>query len=354
MIQQIFSAPIPVVVYVAPSGATATSAGVFITLAAHVAAMAPGTSIGAAHPVQGDGKDIQGDMRAKAENMTVAMVRALSEQRGRNVGWAEKAVTESSSITEKEALSTAVVDIVAGDLDDLLTQVSGREVKINQRTVVLGDYSKLPRREIAPSFGELALNVLGNPNVAALLWLAASTGLMLELYHPGAILPGVVGVISLILALAVSQIIPLSQSGILLIVLGVLLLGAELFFPSGILAVGGLIALGLGAMYLVDVSLAPGMGVSLQVFLPIAILVAALVLLIVSSLIKSRKTRVTTGREGLVGMNGKALEPVAESGAVFVNGEIWKATAKSGLIGKEDQIRVVRVLPGLVLEVERI
>lgn len=354
MIQLLFAAPIPVVVYVTPSGASATSAGVFITMAAHIAAMAPGTSIGSAAPVSGDGKDIEGDMRAKAQNMTIAMVKAIAEQRGRNVEWAEEAVSESSSITESEALKKNVVDLVATDIDDLLRQLKGRRVKIDGVEIELDDYSTLPRRPYAISFADKTLNILANPTIAAILWLMATTGISIELYSPGAILPGVVGVICLVLALLVSQVVPISYGGVMLLVLGVALMSLEFVIPSGIFAVGGLIAMVLGALYLVDVSQAPGMNVSLEFLLPIAALLGTFMLVVIHGLLRSSQKQVTTGFEGMVGVRGKALDSFSGHGRVFVNGEIWSARLKNGVVAKNDQIEVIGGDKGLVLDIVKV
>lgn len=354
MIAQIFRSPIPVVVYVSPSGGSATSAGVFITLAGHVAAMAPGTSIGSAHPVQSDGKDIEGDMRAKAEQMAIAMVKSIAEQRGRNVAWAEKAVKESSSITEKEALNQSVVDVVAGDVPDLLRQIKGREIKLEHSSAVLDDYSSLPVKTFEMSFKDRSINVLANPNIAALLWLGATTGLSLELYTPGAILPGVVGVICLILALAVSEIIPLSQGGILLFIVGAFLIGLELYIPSGILGVGGVIAMALGALYLVDVARAPDLAVAYHYIVPVALVLGGFMLFVALSAVKAMQRRSTTGSEGLVGQRGKSLATFTARGKVSVNGEVWDAVAAEGIVEKGSQIEVTGMKEGLVLEVRKV
>lgn len=353
MIQTIYRSPLPVIIYVSPSGSTATSAGVFITMAGHIAAMSPGTSIGAAHPVSGEGKDIEGDMRAKAENMAVAMVKSISEERGRNFEWAEKAVKESSSITEKEALKLGVVDVVAESIDQLLRQIKGKKVKLDQTYVTLEDYSSLQKRYYEMSTQQKLLNVLGNPNVLALLWIGATTGLSIELYNPGAILPGVVGVICLILALLVMQVIPVSQGALLLLIVGALLIGLELFIPSGILGVGGIIAMVLGAVYLVDVNQAPGMGVALEVIAPVALVCGGFLFFVVSTVLRSYKRRVTTGLEGLIGQKGRALDNFTEKGKVFVAGEVWSAVARSGLVQKDEQVVVIGTRKGLILEVEK-
>lgn len=354
MIEEIFSSPIPVVVYVGPTGGSATSAGVFITLAAHVAVMAPGTSIGAAHPVAGDGKDIEGDMRTKAENMTIAMIKSISEQRGRNVSWAEKAVKESNSITEREALSSGVIDFVATDIRDLLTKIQGKEVRVQQEVIKLGDYSGLSVRPLAISTKHQLVNVLANPNVAALLWLAATTGISIELYNPGAVLPGVVGIIALVLALSVSQVIPISQAGIALLVVGGVLLVGELYVTTGgILGVGGVVALILGAFYLFDQSLAPGVVFHEGPFILLAALVGVGMLFLAFKIAQSQRRPPLTGSSAMLGLRGVALENIAVTGRVIVQGEIWKAVCNGPLIEKGAPIEVINMREGLLLEVVR-
>ena len=355
MIQAIFKSPVPIVMYVAPTGATATSAGVFVTVAAHVAAMAPGTSIGAAHPVTGEGKDIEGDMRQKAENMATAMVKSIAAERGRNVAWVERAVKESSSLTGEEAVKQAVADLIAADIDDLLRQLKGRQVTLDGgKGVVLEDFSKLPRIAYEMALREKVVNVLANPNVAALLWLAATTGISIELYNPGAIIPGVVGVISLILALAVTQIIPINQGAIALLGLGALLIGAELYYTTGVLGIGGVIAITLGALYLVDAAAAPGVAVSPELVAPVAILLGLFMLLVARAAYRNLRRRVTTGFEGLIGQTGRAAENFTTAGRVLVNGEIWRATSAAGIIEREQPIEVVAVRDGMVLEVRAV
>lgn len=353
MTQEIFKSKVPVAIYVYPKGATATSAGVFITLAGHVAAMAPGTSIGAAHPVSGEGKDIEGDMRQKAENMASAMVRSISEQRGRNTEWAEKAVKESSSLTEKEALEKRVVDKIADDIPDLLKKIKGSEVTLGNEKVVLGDYSALPVRYYEMHYKDRVMNVLANPNVAALLWLGATTGLSIELYNPGAILPGVVGVICLILALVVSQIIPVNEGGVILLIVGALMIGAEMYVTSGLLGVGGIIAMVLGAMYLIDVTAAPGLSVSTALVGSIGALAGLFLFLMIAGLRSAQKKKVTTGKEGMIGLKARALENFTGKGSVFVKGAVWRAESESGLIEKDDEVEVVSV-SGLTLRVKKI
>ena len=353
MIQDIFRSRVPVVVFISPQGGTATSAGVFITVAGHIAAMSPGTSIGSATPVQGSGKDIDGDMKKKAENMIVALVKSISEQRGRNVEWVEKAVREASSITEKEALQQKVVDIIAVDLPDLLKQTAGREVTVDNRKVRLGDFSGAQQIVFEISLKDRVVNVLSNPSVAALLWLGATTGISIELYHPGGILPGVVGVICLVLALISSQVIPVSQGGVVLIILGALLIGAELYVTSGILAVGGVIAMLIGSLYLVDTSTMPGMAASPLYPVAFACVMSALLLGAVFAAIRTSRRQVTTGKEGLMGAAGVVLRDINPRGKVRVNGEIWEAVSRTGAIEKDEIVEVTGIESELVLEVHR-
>lgn len=352
MIQTIFRASLPVILYVSPSGATATSAGVFITLAGHVAAMAPGTTIGAAHPVSGEGKDIEGDMRAKVENMTTAMVRSIAEVRGRNIAWAEKAVRESISVTDREALKEKVIDLVAVDIPTLLNQVQGLNVKVNGEVVELRDYSKFPIKRFEISARDTVINVLANPSVLALLWLGATTGISIELYNPGAILPGVIGAICLVLALAVSQVIPVSQGALLLLILGALMIALELFVTSGILGIGGVVSLVIGTLYLVDPVAAPGLAVDSKLLLGVASIVGLLLLTLVRLVVSSQRARAKTGSEGLIGARGEALGNISNSGKVRVNGEIWSASCQTGIIEKGSLVEVVAVRAGLHLEVK--
>ncbi|NBW40848.1 nodulation protein NfeD [bacterium] len=352
MIQAMFQSKVPIVVYISPTGGTATSAGVFLTMAAHVAVMAPGTSIGSAHPVSGDGKDIEGDMRKKVEEATTALVKSVTEQRGRNIEWVEKAVRESVSLTDREAVEQGVVDYVAADVRELIKKAAGREVVIEENTSRLEDYSDLPIRVIPIDFRDEVLNVLSNPNVAAILWLIATTGISIELYNPGLIFPGVFGVISLVLALAVSQIIPLSQGGLVLLVLGGLLITAEFFFASGILAAGGIISMMLGLLYLVDVTQAPGLVVSKSVVFPIGTVLGTYLFFVIRAAARSRKQEPLTGAEGLIGQIGEVRETASAHGKIFVNGELWNATTESGIIPAGESARIVGVMPGMKLKIK--
>lgn len=355
MIKAIFASKVPVIVYVSPSGSTATSAGVFITMAAHVAAMAPGTSLGAAHPVTGDGKDIEGDMRKKAENMTTALVRSITEQRGRNVEWVEKAVRESESLTAKEAMEKNVVDIIARDIDTLLKLSSGRKIKLVDKDYTIPDLTKCKQVNFELKLKEKLFNVLANPQILALLWLAAVTGLFMELKNPGLIVPGTVGVICLVLALSVTQIIPINQGGILLLLLGAVLIGMELFIPSGFLGFAGLVSMVLGTLYLVDVSKAPGLEVDIYFAVTLAIVFGGGLYIVIRTLARDLVKNETVGYEGLIGQIGKVSEDLNPEGMIFVEGAFWKAVSLDGDIAKDEKVKVVEFVEGdLCLKVRKV
>jgi membrane-bound serine protease (ClpP class) len=357
MVQTIYASPIPVVVYVSPSGAMAASAGTFITLAADVAVMAPGTTIGAAHPVNGDGQDIAKDMRKKVENMTVAMMKSIAKRRGRNVEWAEKSIMESSSLTAEEALEKKVIDFIANDLDDLLVKLKGRAIEFNGESKTLGDYTSAERVSYELGFKEEVLNLLAHPNIAALLWLIATTGIMLELYHPGSIFPGVIGAIALMLALAVNQIIPVSSAGVLLIVLGVVLLISEIYVSSaGIMGIGGVVSLVFGAIYLFDPVETPGVAVSPSFAIGLAVVLAIFICYVCSEVYKAFHKKPTTGGDELVGEEGIAIEDFANGiGRIKVAGEIWhcKQDGESPNIEKGDGVQITAKLEGLCLAVTK-
>ena len=249
IVKEILGAPVPVIVYVAPAGASASSAGVFVTMAGHVAAMAPGTTIGAAHPVGPGGSDVGGDMREKIENFTVSFGQSIAERRGRNVAWAEKAVRESVSITEKQAVEKKVVDVVAPDLKSLFAQIDGREVQVGdtRRKLALGPDPELHRLEMR--LKDRLLDRIADPNIAYLLFMAGVLGLYFEFAHPGVVFPGVAGSICLLLALAAFQVLPINATGMLLLLIGIAMLIAEIFVASfGVLGVGGVAAFVFGSL----------------------------------------------------------------------------------------------------------
>ncbi|HEY3064624.1 MAG TPA: nodulation protein NfeD [Methylomirabilota bacterium] len=346
--QRMLNAEIPVIVYVAPTGARAASAGVFITMAAHVAAMAPATNIGAAHPVAVSG-NMDKEMSKKAENDAAAFVRTIATERGRNAEWAEKAVRESVSVTEREAVRLHVVDLVADSVPDLLAKVDGREVKTVKGTI------RLATREaaVAPieiGFRDRFLNVISDPNVAYVLMMLGMLGLFFELSNPGVVLPGVVGGISLILAFFAFQSLPINWAGLLLILFGIVLFVAEIKVVShGVLAVGGMVSLALGSIMLFD---APELGFRLSWTL-IAFMVAVTAVLflgVVAAGVRALGRRPTTGAAGLVGQTAVARETLAPAGQVMVQGEIWQAVADGGVVAAGTPVRVVGI-DGLTLRV---
>lgn len=346
IVKAIFASKVPVVTYVAPSGARAASAGVMITIVANIAAMAPGTNIGAAHPVGAGGKDIGGTMSEKVTNDMVAQVKSIAEKRGRNVNWVERAVRESVSVTETEALKLNVIDIVAKDLDDLIRQINGR--KIENKGVLKLDHPKITM--IEESLRTKVLKIISDPNVAYILMMIGLAGLYFELSHPGAVLPGVVGGISIILAFFAFQTIPVNYAGFLLIALAVVFFVMEMKIASyGLLSVAGITSLLLGSLMLFDEN-GTGMRLSWQVLVPTLMVVSGFFVVISGLVFKSHLSKPRTGATGLLGEIGVVKEPILQEGKVFVHGELWKAISKDP-VGKGTKVRVIKV-ENLVLEVE--
>jgi membrane-bound serine protease (ClpP class) len=354
IVKDLLGSPIPVIVYVAPSGAGAASAGVFVTMAANVAAMAPGTNIGAAHPVGGQGENIQGDMREKVENFAVSLSRTIAQERGRNVDWAEKAVRESVSITEQEALHLKVIDLVASGRNDLLRQLDGREVKVGGTTVRLHTRNAV----IVPHEMRLkqkVLNVLANPNLAYLLMMAGLLGLYVEFTHPGVFFPGVAGGICLLLGLTALQVLPINYSGLALIGLGIALLVSELFLPSfGILGVGGIVAFVLGSLLLFDTP-ESDLTVEPAIVYAAAATFGAFTLAVGYLVVRTQRRRASLGSEGLLDEIGEVRQAIGggdSPGKVAVHGELWTAVA-SHPVEEGARVRVTRV-DGLRLTVRRV
>lgn len=348
IVMAIYASQAPVVVYVAPSGARAASAGVMITLAADIAAMAPGTHIGAAHPVGVGGKDIDGAMSEKVVNDMVAQTRSIAQKRNRNADWAERAVRESVSITETEALKEKVIDIVAGDLDDLVRQIDGREVA-GKGTLDLKDAARVFMKEDLRS---RVLRIISNPNIAYILLMIGLAGLYFELSHPGTLFPGVVGGIALILAFYSLQTLPVSAAGILLILLAVVFFVMEMKVASyGLLSIAGVSALLLGSLMLFEGE-SPQLRVSLGVLLPTVFVVSGFFVAVAGLVFKAQLTRPSTGAEGLIGEEGVARTDIETEGKVFVHGELWKAVADRP-VKQGGKVRVVAV-ENLVVRVEPI
>ncbi|MCC6953796.1 MAG: nodulation protein NfeD, partial [Deltaproteobacteria bacterium] len=334
MVQSLLDSPVPTAIFVTPAGASATSAGVFITMAGNFAVMAPGTTIGAAHPVVGSGQDIQGDMRAKVENFAVSLIKAIAEQRNRNVAWAEKAVRESVSITDRDAQADKVIDFIAADMESLIAQVDGKTVTVKGVPQTLVNLQSTPREVVEMSFKQKVINVLSDPNVGILLGLGAMLGIGIELYHPGAILPGVVGVICLVLSLGSAQVLPINQTGVILLVLSFACFGLELMVPSfGVWGGAGVVCLVLGSIYLIDQDQVFGFGhydVDRLLIGTIATAVGLVLLSISFVALRTQRSKVVTGKEGLIGLRGVVKTPFRVSpgedssvGKVFVRGELW-------------------------------
>ncbi len=358
IVKDILGAPVPVIVYVAPSGAGAGSAGVFITMASHVAAMAPGTNIGAAHPVSGGGQDIEGDMREKIENFTASFGETIAQRRGRNVEWAERAVRESVSITEAEALEKNVIDLVARDLQDLLRQAEDLKVEVGNTEVAL-DFKESRTADgqvrvvaIDMRLKQKVLNVIADPNIAYLLMMAGILGLYLEFSHPGTILPGLAGGICLLLALTAFQVLPINYAGLLLILLGMGLLLAELFLPSfGILGIGGIVSFALGSLFLFDTP-ESDLVVDRSIIFTVVACVSAVMLIVGSLAIGAWRRKSLLGQEGMVGEIGEVKVRLSPRGRVWVHGEYWNAESEEEMEAGE-QVRVVGIV-GMVLRVRRL
>jgi len=351
MAQAILNAEIPVIVYVAPTGARAASAGVFITMAAHVAAMAPATNIGAAHPVTIGGGDTGKEMGKKIENDAAAFARSLAAERGRNVDWAEKAVRASVSVTEREAVKLKVVDLVAESVPDLLAKIDGRTVKTARGPVTLATRDALVK-PIEVRFRDRFLALITDPNVAYILMMVGMLGIFFELQNPGVVLPGVIGGISLILAFFAFQSLPINWAGVLLILFGVALLIAEIKVVShGVLTAGGVVAMVLGSFMLYE---APEVGfrVSWTVILPTVGAMAGLVVWAVSAGVRAMMKSPVTGASGMIGRVVVARSALGPEGQVQVDGEIWRAVSEGEAIPAGEKVRVTAV-DGLTLKVSR-
>jgi len=352
IVKKILASNIPIIVYVAPGGARAASAGVFITIAAHIAVMAPGTHIGAAHPVTlgAEGKESK-TMTEKVVNDAVANIKATAKTRGRNVDWAEKAVRKSVSITDEEALKLKVIDFISPNLQDLLTKIDGKVVKFDGVTRTLLTKGVKPR-SIQMSWRDRLLDIISNPTIAYILLMLGIYGIFFELSSPGAILPGVVGGIFLILAFYALQMLPVNYAGLALIFFAIILFIAEIKVVShGLLAVGGVISLLLGSLMLFQ---SPGeyMKISLSVIIPAVLVSAAFFIFAVTKAIEARLSKPTTGTEGLVGEEGTVTTPIAPEGKVSIHGEFWNALSDQP-IEKGEKVQVIGLV-NLKLKVKKI
>ena len=349
--KEILASRIPVIVYVHPSGSRAASAGVFISYAAHLVAMTPGTNIGSAHPVTIGGQaDTSSTMMEKITNDAVASIRSLADKRKRNAEWAEKAVRESVNITETEALELNVIDYIAPNLDSLLIMIDGREIDMDGKNYIL----ETKNAEI--TFVEMnwrfrILDRISDPNIAYIFLLLGIYGIFFELSNPGAILPGVVGVIFLILAFFSMQTLPINYAGLLLILFALILFLLEIKITSyGLLSVGGIVSMVLGSLMLFD-SPEPFFRVSLSVIIPAVLTTLAFFLFAIGFALKAQRRKPTTGQQGIVGEVGITIEKIDTEGRIKIHGEIWRATSDV-VINRNKKVIVRNVLDGLVLFVE--
>jgi membrane-bound serine protease (ClpP class) len=347
--KKLLAAGIPVVVYISPSGGRAASAGVYISYAAHFIAMAPSTNIGSAHPVTMGGQDSSKVMLEKITNDAVAHIKGLADRRGRNAIWAEDAVRKSVSITEKEALEKGVINLIAEDMNDLLTQLDGKKVELKKEEVTL----RTERAEVMyhpMNWRYKILDKISDPNIAYLLMLAGIAGIFFELKSPGTIFPGAIGGISLILAFFALQVLPINVAGILLILLAVVFFILEIHITSfGLLTIGGIVSMTLGSLMLFR---SAELKVSLGVIIPAVLATAAFFVVALGLGLRAQMKKATTGEKGIIGERGEVIKSLSPEGQVSVHGEIWKAVS-SEKIRKGEKVEVVGV-EGLVLRVRKL
>lgn len=355
MVKEILNSPVPIVTFISPKGARAASAGAIIALASDVIAMAPSTRIGAAHPVNigGGGEKMDKTMADKITNDMVAFVKGVAEKKGRNVQWAVKAVKESSSITEEEALKEKVIDLIAKDRADLLQKLDGWKIKKEGKEIIL-QTKAATIKQMEMSFREKFLHAIADPNVAYILLMIGIYGLIYEFASPGIGLGAVMGSICLILAFFGLQSLPINLAGLILIVLGVILLILEAFSPThGLLMIGGIVSLTFGSFMLINTDVAPFLAISWKLIVSMIGFTSILFAVGIGASIRAQRRRVTTGKEGLVGMIGEAKTKIAPEGQVFAQGEIWEAVADE-VIEAGERIVIVAKADGLKLKVKRI
>lgn len=345
IVSDILTSPIPVIVFVSPGGSQAASAGVFITLASHIAVMAPGTNIGASHPVSGDGSKMDSTMSEKVTNDAAAFIRSISEKRKRNVKWSEDAVRNSVSITETEALRDSVIDLIANDVNDLLAKIDGREVETSTGKKILNTKNSTIVN-FEESWFQKFLGIVSDPNIAYILMMLGVWGIILEFYHPGAILPGVVGAICILLGLYGLHTLPINYAGVLLILLAIILFIAEIKVTSyGMLTVAGIISMFIGSMMLIDSGspLESAIYISMKVIITTVIIIAGLFALLAWLVVKAHRRKAMTGVSGMIGEIGEVfIDIINGTGTVKIMGEIWKAASNEN-IRKGDKVKVVDV-----------
>ena len=371
IIQDILASPVPVATYVSPSGARAASAGTYILIASHIAAMAPATNIGAATPVSIGGtpdpgrpqesdkdknkkekpaKPAKPGMEEKAMNDSIAYIRELAQMRGRNVAWAEKAVREAASMGAEEAVKQRIIDFTATDVADLLKQANGRKIKLQAGHDIILKTTGLEIQMIDPDWRSRLLSIITDPNIAYILMLLGMYGIFFEFWNPGYVLPGVVGAICLLLALFAFQVLPVSFAGLGLILLGIAFMVAEVYLPSfGALGIGGVVAFVIGSILLFDTD-TEGFDIGWQLIATVTFVTAAFFFSIVALAVKARGQRVVSGAEEMSDATGEALESFKGAGRVRVHSEEWQARSATPL-KRGERIKVVG-REGLVLIVE--
>lgn len=351
IVKKMLTSTVPIIVYVAPRGARAASAGVFITMAANIAVMAPSTHIGAAHPVSlGEGKENK-TMSEKIINDTVSYIKTIAKSRGKNVDWAEKAVTKSVSITEEEAVKLNVVDFISPDIQDLLAKIDGKIIKLEGGITRTLHTRGLQPRSVQMSWRYRLLDIISNPTIAYILLMLGIYGVFFELSNPGAILPGVVGGIFLILAFYSLQMLPVNFAGLALILFAVILFIAEIKVMShGLLAIGGIISLFLGSLMLIE-SPADYMRISLSVIIPAVLVSAAFFVFAVTMAVRARLKKPTTGAEGLLGEIGVVATSLTPEGKISIHGEFWNAVSDRP-VEKGEKVKVIGI-DNLVLKVKK-
>lgn len=353
IIQAELNSTIPVIVYVAPQGARAASAGALITLAADFAAMAPSTNIGAAHPVAiGPSAPSQDDnpMIAKALNDAAAYARSLAQQRGRNQDWAEDAVRKSASISAEDAVDLAVVDLIANNTEELLNKLDGyKYIRAGKALTFSSAGASLSVVEM--SLRQRILNAIGNPNIAYLLMMLGILGIFFEISQPGVILPGVIGTIAILLAFFALSTLPVNYVGVLLILLAFILFVLEVKVTSyGMLTIGGIIAMTFGSLMLIDSS-EPYLQISWAVIAATVTVSAGFFLFAVSMVVRTQRRPAVSGQEGMIGETGVVVKTIDGRGSVFVHGEYWQARAGERIV-EGSEVEIVRMLHGLELEVK--
>jgi len=351
IVQRIMNAKVPVVVYVSPKGAWAASAGTFITLSAHIAAMTPGTTIGAAHPVSGGGQEIPEDQMKKIVEFSAKWMRTIAEERGRNMEEAELAVTESKSFTDVDALNKNLVDLRAESLESLISQINGRRVVLAGGKEVTIDTTGYETARNEMNAIERLLQIISDPNIAYILFTLATIGLITEISNPGMIFPGVVGGISLFLAFYSLGVLEAYPGGIALILLGIGLLVAELFITSfGLLTAGGIASLVIGSLILFSGS--PGIEISRGLIAGVTAGIAAFTIFVIGAIIRGQRRAKATGAEGMVGKLAIAKTPLTPEGKVLAEGELWTARTEGDRIARGEEVIISKV-EGLKLRVRR-